>query len=980
MKRSDGKGLFVVFILMASLMVLAVVAGPRQAVAGSTVAHKVRGSTKVQRGEAGLPSSRGLSAFARKKGGNNPGIAVHDVTYNELTTLIAGHALVVGDQYRLTDFRTRYTIPKTTDTHAGAVEVLLLTANSQTAVDLLAVSERYPQDIIYYTLSNDTLYFNDPVNGYTPDPAVDRGYIVYRKDVVHNVEVGEDFRNMVFRRWRMEDGSGLYASVEPLEGAPYQDFPLFADYEGTSEVHIDHHRDNRDEGAEGNYLSNIVFRDRAYKVEILDGAENATFLGSVVELSMKFCSKGLFYGSIERAVFGTSSELTVTGDLYSVYINKSEMLLDGNFRDVEIFADFAEDTIVGDYSQRSFGGNTENIITLTPADDEDVGGNKDNPYLLGTQHEDTLVVDPVNLASAAFIIVNRFSPLTKIQIAAKGTTYVAFDGVPYSGNAWTLVEFNGLKGWKIEGEKTLTLDGATGSWSTESQNSVYASIIAWDGGADGMDGYEKRYSLNSAQYEAVAQAAYDEVDRAVSFAAGVKATVGSDEVESSSYGGHLENRATNSTTDGIDKYGLYIGSTGAFRGGDDGVETRNYGLYVDTPTGADTNYAAIFAGGRVGVGTAAPEYTLDVAGDLRIAGGNHLFLGGEGAEESDVDLYRNRADQLKTDDQFVAADGVANKVNAGPCDDSIFTVDTDGLTCIDSTTGRLYFRYGGEWHYTAQTSGFEIAREESYAYDISRGGFDLLSSLSVGDFLMPLAESALADGAIHGVYTKWSDVKQTLLHEEQDQLSGLAAKTEKTIESIDELATSVGEQLPRVFAQLSAQEAEIAALKRKIAEGFDFSAMEQQQRDIDYLEYRIGVSRVSNATDMSLLGGFSAERTETGALSIRGATDEERTIGRAVICPLELEVDDLGECTVVQNDGDNDGLDDISGNPMGNGRRAVIKTSAARENSRIFLTPRRVIDTPLVVSETTAGQSFTVEISHAVTSAVSFDWWIVDER
>ncbi|MBI5071910.1 hypothetical protein HZB93_03415 [Candidatus Falkowbacteria bacterium] len=62
-----------------------------------------------------------------------------------------------------------------------------------------------------------------------------------------------------------------------------------------------------------------------------------------------------------------------------------------------------------------------------------------------------------------------------------------------------------------------------------------------------------------------------------------------------SYGINLSNLTTNGTTDGINKYGLYITSTGAWAG-DAGAATNNYGLYVDTVSGGDNNFSAYFAG------------------------------------------------------------------------------------------------------------------------------------------------------------------------------------------------------------------------------------------------------------------------------------------------------------------------------------------------------------------------------------------------
>ena len=87
-------------------------------------------------------------------------------------------------------------------------------------------------------------------------------------------------------------------------------------------------------------------------------------------------------------------------------------------------------------------------------------------------------------------------------------------------------------------------------------------------------------------------------------------------VTTSQYTGYFENLATNTTTDGINKYGMYVTSAGTFTGST-GTATNNYGLYVNTPTGADNNYAAVFAGGNVGIGTASPSTALHVTGIIR---------------------------------------------------------------------------------------------------------------------------------------------------------------------------------------------------------------------------------------------------------------------------------------------------------------------------------------------------------------------------
>lgn len=81
-------------------------------------------------------------------------------------------------------------------------------------------------------------------------------------------------------------------------------------------------------------------------------------------------------------------------------------------------------------------------------------------------------------------------------------------------------------------------------------------------------------------------------------------------VTATTYAGYFSNVSTNATTDGINKYGIFLSSTGTFTGSV-GTATNNYGIYVDTVSGADNNYGAYFAN-NVGIGTTAPDNKLTV--------------------------------------------------------------------------------------------------------------------------------------------------------------------------------------------------------------------------------------------------------------------------------------------------------------------------------------------------------------------------------
>ena len=68
------------------------------------------------------------------------------------------------------------------------------------------------------------------------------------------------------------------------------------------------------------------------------------------------------------------------------------------------------------------------------------------------------------------------------------------------------------------------------------------------------------------------------------------------------YGINLGANLSTATT----KYGIRVGTIS-------GAGTNSYGLYVDTVSGATNNYAAVFNGGNVGVGTTNPDVNFHVA-------------------------------------------------------------------------------------------------------------------------------------------------------------------------------------------------------------------------------------------------------------------------------------------------------------------------------------------------------------------------------
>ena len=141
----------------------------------------------------------------------------------------------------------------------------------------------------------------------------------------------------------------------------------------------------------------------------------------------------------------------------------------------------------------------------------------------------------------------------------------------------------------------------------------------------------------------------------------VHSYINSSEVTTNRTGVFVDNFATNTTTDSINKYGIYVRSTGNFSGSD-GEATNNYGLYVDTPTGADNNYGLVVGSGAVGIGDTSPDYTLEVGA----ASGDSTFV------LSDPDVTHGMTDFAETDVYafMVPLSSTAGGLNLGGASDT----------------------------------------------------------------------------------------------------------------------------------------------------------------------------------------------------------------------------------------------------------------------------------------------------------------------
>jgi hypothetical protein len=162
-----------------------------------------------------LPVVAGTTAGTYAEG-NAPRII--DVTHAELLSLMGSQSLKTGFHYRITDFVTEYMSNDnewispsntanvsnnsgtafTVASIAATPEPLVVYAYSSSNVSKEAYSNLFPQDIIHY----------DPSLTYLDGTRTAKGFIVFRRDPVRDIECFYDWRNVRFKRWAIDPTAG----------------------------------------------------------------------------------------------------------------------------------------------------------------------------------------------------------------------------------------------------------------------------------------------------------------------------------------------------------------------------------------------------------------------------------------------------------------------------------------------------------------------------------------------------------------------------------------------------------------------------------------------------------------------------------------------------------------------------------------------------------------------------------------------------
>ncbi len=167
-------------------------------------------------------------------------------------------------------------------------------------------------------------------------------------------------------------------------------------------------------------------------------------------------------------------------------------------------------------------------------------------------------------------------------------------------------------------------------------------------------------------------------------------------------------------------------------------DTFNLGV-----TGVTYNVGALTAtSGLTLQGQTSTSATVLTANGPTSLSGNLLDLQVNGSSKLSVSASGGvSATSVTATGQVLATtDGLATKVVAGVISDGSFTTSpSNGMVGIDSSNGRIYFRYGGAWHYVAQTAGFQIPNYET-------------AGINVGDSVVGMIDGSTTDGGLHGVF------------------------------------------------------------------------------------------------------------------------------------------------------------------------------------------------------------------------------------
>jgi hypothetical protein len=316
-----------------------------------------------------------------------------NITYAALLALATGGTMVIGQKYRITDFRTRHLLRSAnvfdfeaaglgkynTDSEdfPPAIEPLVVTAISATHLSLFATSELFPHDIIEYELVESSS--TDPMLAHAFWDA-DRGRILYRKDTIQRVECWYDFRNVL---------TGVGCSVnEALEENRVYDLSVYDNDNDTAHhvklvrtFNMDTYSAVFPEDNDWPYQVCTVtikpvqfgavpcnsFEGTTRKVFLDYGAEGYVFRGENCNLHIGMCNTIRLIGGANAVTTGENSGVVVSGAIIGLTVAARASLYSTSTVDnVQVLAPHTTDAVYTTPLANAVLGLNAAIVTARP--------------------------------------------------------------------------------------------------------------------------------------------------------------------------------------------------------------------------------------------------------------------------------------------------------------------------------------------------------------------------------------------------------------------------------------------------------------------------------------------------------------------------------------------------------------------------------------------------------------------------------------
>ena len=375
------------------------------------------------------------------------------------------------------------------------------------------------------------------------------------------------------------------------------------------------------------------------------------------------------------------------------------------------------------------------------------------------------------------------------------------------------------------------------------------------------------------------------------------------------------------------------------------------------------------------------------------------------------------------------ADGLSTKVINDPIngvtddDFQVSPTNLNGAMAIDSANGRLYFRYADKWHYVNQTGGFQIpnyetapmsqlnskarkSKNESLPYESSAYDDYLTEKLMPGDFLIPYVDEYLPDGAVHGLYARFSDVKGKMFQEEQEKLDSLVTLADSNLQSISDLESAIDENFSLVGGRLDELEERLEDLEWQATNneeaienlGNEQTALKSEQADLSAGQDALTSSQNNLNTRLTQLENLFKQNN--------GVTDAElefwpQFIGTSDEGVLTMETDALieGKLTVKELEAEkmaagSAAIDDMEAKSLKLSKdtsgivtlaagetEIIVETSQANPDNYIYFSPiGSTFNRGLYVDEIVPGESFKIKLedtSRLLEEDIKLNWLII---